>query len=589
MARDYSNYSKEELLKRISSLEEELANKKYGIYYDKEVEPEKVVQACIDNIPVLDMVDSLKIQATEKDPFGLLIEGDNFHSLTCLNYILKRSIDIIYIDPPYNTGSQDFIYNDRFVDQEDGYRHSKWLNFMEKRLRLARDLLTDRGVIFISIDDHEEAQLKLLLDKIFGEPNFIASMIWSAGKKNDSRYVSVSHEYILCYAKSEDVLQAANTRWRERKAGIDKIYAEYDLLKKKYKGDTVKMQDGLREWYASLPKSSEVLNHKHYNCIDEKGVFFPSDISWPGGGGPKYEVLHPVTNKPVRIPARGWVYPTPERMAEKIAEGKIYFGPDETSAPCVKTFLKEREVDTPYSVFYQDGRAATKRLRNLLGADLFQNPKDETILSRLFSMVGYKDATILDFFAGSGTTAQSVLELNKNDGGSRNFILCTDNENDICRNVTYQRVKTVITGLRKDGTKYSDGIPCNFHYFKTSFIPDSKNRDQAKYNLVSHISSLLCISESIFNIEIKTDSYEIYNDGMNRKMFIYYDIGNSRSLIQMAGEIKKFGKTAIVYLFSTDNSIDRETEKMLPPCNIKPIPEKIYEIYKSIVEDIKND
>lgn len=193
------------------------------------------------------------------------------------------------------------------------------------------------------------------------------------------------------------------------------------------------LQDYIPEFqkFTVLDEIQTKLFVERYNCIDETGIYFPSDISWPGGGGPKYEVLHPVTGKPVKVPNRGWVYPTKERMEEVISQNLVHFGKDESSVPCKKTYLASNETSTPYSVFYKDGRAATKRLRSLMGEVAFQNPKDVDILSSIFEFSSNNDSIILDFFAGSGSTAQAVMELNRKDGGNRQFILCTNNENNI--------------------------------------------------------------------------------------------------------------------------------------------------------------
>lgn len=212
--------------------------------------------------------------------------------------------------------------------------------------------------------------------------------------------------------------------WRQRKQGLDDIYKIYEKLKKQYGTDYKKMTEELKQWYKGLPDTHAAKNHSHYNNIDERGIYFPSDISWPGGGGPKYEVLHPVTHKPVKIPNRGWVYPTPERMQEVISQGLVHFGENENSVPCKKTYLSDGEYSTPYSVFYKDGRASTKRLRMLMDGMIFQNPKDEEIIADIidFTLCG-DNTTILDFFSGSATTAHAVMQMNVKDNAKRKFIM----------------------------------------------------------------------------------------------------------------------------------------------------------------------
>lgn len=473
------------LLTYLSELAKDVNGKKYGLVFEEH--REEIDEVLDTNTPVL---------TEEKDLFidnggqmNFLIEGDNLASLKLLEKTHKGKIDLIYIDPPYNTGNKDFVYDDRFIDKNDLFSHSKWLSFIKHRLLIARNLLTKRGAIFISIDDNEQSPLKVLCDEIFGAENFVTCLIWAAGRKNDSKYISVSHEYMLCYVKSMEYLKTNKIVWKQRKQGIDDIYKEYEQLKKKYGSDYREMSSALKQWYKNLPENHHARNHSHYNFIDEAGIYFPSDISWPGGGGPKYEVLHPVTHKPVRVPNRGWVYPTKERMQEIISQNLVHFGDDETSVPCKKTYLKDNEMSTPYSVFYKDGRAATKRLRTIMGENVFQNPKDEEILESIIEFAALDNSTILDFFAGSGTTGHAVMKLNAEDGGNRKFILCTNNENNICRDVTYERIKRVI-----DKENYSASLK----YYKVDYIPIS-DRMYYEYadELLLHIRELVELENGV--------------------------------------------------------------------------------------------
>lgn len=376
---------------------------------------------------------------------NLYIEGDNLEVLKLLQESYLSKVKMIYIDPPYNTGN-DFIYNDDFkmtgeeyADEsgeidEDGNRmfkntdsngrfHSDWCSMIYSRLMLARNLLSDDGVIFISIDENEVNTLKFLCDEIFGMSNFVAELIWAAGRKNDSKHISISHEYILVYFKSFDYISSHNIIWRERKQGLDDIYATYESLRKKYGSDNATIEKQLKFWYKSLPDNHPATDHVHYNKVDNKGVFFASDISWPGGGGPKYEIIHPTTKRPVKIPSRGWIT-NKETLVRWIDEGRVNFGKDENSVPTIKSYLTEHELGVPYSVFYKDGRAASKRLATLMGGKVFENPKDEEIIQRLISFCGIEDGDIvLDFFSGSATTAHSVFLANVEQNKKRKFIL----------------------------------------------------------------------------------------------------------------------------------------------------------------------
>jgi len=379
------------------------------------------------------------------DTENIYIEGDNLDALKLLQETYLGKIKMIYIDPPYNTGN-DFIYPDDFsmsteeyssesgqVDNEgnrmvqnlesNGRFHTDWLNMMYPRLRIAKDLLTDDGVIFISIDENEINTLKNICDEIFGQWNFIAELIWAAGRKNDSKHISISHEYILCYFKNFQYISDHKILWRERKQGLDDIYSTYESLQKKYGNDIKSIEQGLRAWYKSLPDGHPAKDHNHYNRVDEKGIFFADNISWPGGGGPKYQILHPVTQKPVSIPSRGWIT-NEATMKNWISEGRVFFGDDQNTVPTLKSYLKEREYSVPYSVFYKDGRAASKRLSSLMGEKVFENPKDEEVIKRIIQFSGTSDHDIiLDFFSGSGTTAHAMFLAEAEKNMHRRFIL----------------------------------------------------------------------------------------------------------------------------------------------------------------------
>ena len=379
------------------------------------------------------------------DSENLYIEGDNLEVLKLLRETYLGKVKMIYIDPPYNTGN-DFVYEDDFSAKaadylensgqfdEYGQRmvtnlntngrfHTDWLNMIYPRLKVARDLLSDDGVIFISIDDNEQENLKKICDEIFGESNFVAQLIWAAGRKNDSKYISISHEYVLCYFRNIMYANEQKYFWRERKQGLFEIYSKYEKLKKNYSGDYKSIEIKLKEWYKSLPDEHPAKKHSHYNKVDDIGIFFAADISWPGGGGPKYTILHPITKKPVRIPSRGWStnYDT---MQEWIRSGKVHFGSDENSVPTIKSYLSDHESSVPYSVFYKDGRAASKRLATLMGGKIFENPKDEDIIKKIINFCHFdSNSLILDFFSGSATTAHAVMQLNAEDGGRRKYIM----------------------------------------------------------------------------------------------------------------------------------------------------------------------
>lgn len=443
---------------------------------------------------------------------NLFIEGDNLDALKLLQEYYLGKVKMIYIDPPYNTG-KDFIYKDTFSSEqiahevstgdrtEDGVRlvanpegngrfHSNWLTMITPRIRLARNLLTQDGAIFVSCDEGEQPRLRLIMDEVFGRANFVADMVWAAGRKNDSRLVSVSHEYIICYARDVEYLKGMQITWRQRKKGLDEIYAQHERLKRQHGNDFKSMTEGMKEWYRSLPDSHPSKAHKHYAHVDNRGVYFPDNISWPGGGGPKYEVLHPVTHKPVKVPSRGWMTSDPARMKEWIKDNRVHFGEDENAVPCIKSYLKDKEQQTPYSVFYQDGRAASKRLRTLMDGDLFDFPKDELVLQEIVEMLTAENDIIVDFFAGSSTTAHAVMLQNATDGGNRKFIMVQLNESvnekssaydagfetiaEISRERIRRAAKEILNGKCHDNWEKDIGF--------RSFKIDSSNMTDVYYN-----------------------------------------------------------------------------------------------------------
>jgi adenine-specific DNA-methyltransferase len=376
---------------------------------------------------------------------NIIIEGDNLEVLKLLQKSYHGKIKLIYIDPPYNTGNE-FIYPDNFregledylrysgqVDgdgiklstntETDGRFHSKWLNMMYPRLFLARNLLREDGVILVSIDEHELPNLRLLLAEIFGEENWVADIVWQTGAKNDEQFIAISHEYILVFAKNRDALSITDGKWQEPKEGLQEIYEAFEKIQKEYPGDYTRQSMELKAWFSSLPADHPSKEHSHYSWVDERGIYFADNLSGPRFGQYRYDVIHPVTGKVCKQPSRGWVYPEAV-MKEKIQQGLIHFGPDETTVPCRKTYLKEHETKRPRSVIYKDNRASSKVVGDLLGHNkIFPNPKDHEVLAQLFALATGDNDIILDFFAGSGSTAHAVVELNRRYGGNRKFIL----------------------------------------------------------------------------------------------------------------------------------------------------------------------
>lgn len=378
---------------------------------------------------------------------NLFIEGDNLDALKLLqdNYLGK--IKMIYIDPPYNTGN-DFIYEDDFSEtpsdflkrsnqvdasgnrlvinaESNGRFHSDWLSMLYPRLKLARNFLRDDGVIFVSIDDVEFPNLRKILDEIFGESNFLATLVWDRNRKNDAKYFSVGHEYMVVYAKNEPLLSENQIIFRGEKDGVEDVRSEFDRLKAIHGSDWTAVRQGLLEFYRTIPDDDSRAPLKRFTKVDGKGPYRDDgNINWPGGGGPTYEVIHPETKKPCKLPTSGWRYPNPTRFWEEVAKGRVVFGPDETTVPRVRTNLFENSDQVMTSVHYSYAQTSANEFNALFdGRRVFENPKPISDLRRLIAYVTGPDDLICDFFAGSATTAHAVMKLNAEDGGNRRHIM----------------------------------------------------------------------------------------------------------------------------------------------------------------------
>lgn len=374
---------------------------------------------------------------------NLYIEGDNLEVLKLLQTAYYRKVKMIYIDPPYNTGN-DFVYADDFADPMARYKevtqqttksnpetmgrfHTNWLNMMYPRLRLAANLLRDDGVIFISIDDAELYNLKKICDEVFGEENYVATLVYDKNRKNDAKYFSVGHEYMLVYFKSAATIYEMGIVLRATKEGIDEVKEEFQRLRTLYNDDWAKVNEGLKALYASWPADDPRKSLARFTRVDEKGPYRDDgNINWPGGGGPMYDVIHPITGKICKKPVSGWRYPTPERLQEEIAKGHVVFGKDETTVPRVRMNLFEADKEVLRSVHFSYAQTATNEFVKIFdGKRVFENPKSVDDIKKLVEYITAKTDgdIILDFFSGSATTAHAVMQLNAEDGGNRRFIL----------------------------------------------------------------------------------------------------------------------------------------------------------------------
>lgn len=397
---------------------------------------------------------------------NLIVEGDNLLALKALLPKYAGQVKCIYIDPPYNTGKEEWVYSDKVnspliqdwlnktVSKEDLTKHDKWLCMMVPRLKLLKELLRKDGVIFISLDNNEAFNFKQVADEIFGEENFLGVVVLQTATDNNPTQIATEHEYIFSYAADKEFQET----WTAISEGAEKIQEKYTELKSEHEDDLEKIQKELRVWIKENAESLDKVTH--YDNVDAKGVFHDGDVANTKFGGYEYEVLHPVTKKPCKIPEKGFRFPE-TTMKDLIKEDNIMFGDDETTLIKPKKRL-ETVTARLRSIIYEDGRAATKELETLFHKDFFKNPKSPKILKKLFEYSTEENDIILDSFAGSGTTGQAVMELNKQDGGNRQFVLvqmteASEQEPDknICKDKTRERIKKVIKAYDfKDGFKY---------------------------------------------------------------------------------------------------------------------------------------
>lgn len=587
MEKDLNNLTKEELILKIKQLQKEKKLKhKYGLVWDREKEPEQVVELCKNNIPILKNIKSKDIK-TDNSQNNILIEGDNYHALQVLNYTHKNEIDVIYIDPPYNTGNKDFKYNDTFVDKEDGYRHSKWLNFMSKRLELARNLLKENGVIFISIDDNEQANLKLLCDEIFGENNFIGSIARLSKKGgNKGDFLKPKKDFILVFAKKISNLD-------KLKFGRFNVLEEPEWEEEIFNGKKRLFLKGDIPFRAGLDVRT---NQRYYIECPDKSLIIPPGNVFPDKKQDAEKV------KPLTSEDKCWTWSRDRYLLEK--KNNTFLFKKSNKSPFLnekgekaqwtiykkrfrEDFLKDneeytrKEILSDYLEEYPNSMG-TKELKEL---DInFKYPKPKELVKYLIEIVESNiSITILDFFAGSGTTAHAVLDLNKQDGGNRNFILCTNNENNICTEVCYPRIQKVINGYKKNGNgEFIEGLGSNLKYFKTDFIESSKNITQSKINVSKNCAEMLCIKTGIFNEIENNQSYKIFdNNTHDEYLCVFYDFYND-NMKKFISSIKKLKGTKHIFLFSLDLNIEQDLFENIPNAFIEPIPQKILDIYKKL-------
>ena len=512
----------------LSKIETALTEKKYGLVWEEH--EEEVDKQLVHNIPVFREVEDKKILADENGDFNFLLEGDNLHSLKLLEKTHKGKVDVIYIDPPYNTGNKDFIYDDNYIGSDDGYRHSKWLSFMNERLRISRKLLSNEGVIFCSIGDDELSQFKIILDEIFGEDNFInlvsvktKNAAGASGGGQDLK-LKKNLEYLLIYSKDIKFLPEFNTVYKLTE--IEELlnyYKENDISwkytsvlvnpgTKKYigstvdgAGDEIKIYKRLNPIFMSVNQIAKKDNisvrevyKKYFNQIHMTAMPQSSIrkrvVDYIGEDNLDRDSLYSIEYIPISGRNKG-------RLYEQFYKGQklrlIAWFADVGVSNNDGVFKKDIEGT------YWDGI----ELNNLSkeGSVKFSNGKKPlSLLNRIIKMYKYKDAVILDYFAGSGTTGHAVMQLNKEDGGNRKYILCTNNENNICEKITYQRMKNI-----------QEELPHNLKYYKTEFIPKlSEDEEILSSKLLDYIKEMVEL-ENMCEIDGNTRRIILSDEDLN--------------------------------------------------------------------------
>lgn len=534
-------------------------NKTYGLVWEDK--PEDVEERLRDELPILTEVPERAINNEDKDaPNHILIEGDNLEALATLAYTHEGKIDVIYIDPPYNTGNKDFIYNDSYVDKEDSYRHSKWLSFMSRRLKIAKKLLSDRGVIFISIDDNEQAQLKLLCDETFGENNFLAEIMWhkNYASANDSKTFSKVLDYILVYRKTDTFIRNL------------------------------------------LPRTEKQNILYKYDSNDGKGKWRPDNLSVRTySANYDFPIVNPITGVEYYPPkGRSWMT-NKERIQEWITETRVYFGLNGKGAPQLKRYLSEVQqgvVPTTYWSYDDCGHndEARKEIKDIFGHPPFDSPKPTRLLKQILRLGSNNKSIILDFFAGSGTTLHATMQLNAEDGGHRQCILITNNENNICEEVTYERNRRVIQGYTNaKGEEVSGLTKNNLRYYRTGFVGRSRSMQNMR-KLVNLATDMLCIKEDLYTEQNTFGGQKTY-----KGIFRYFDDGKKQMLIIYREEVidelvdiiydLDITQPIKVYVFSPsedpwEGSFDDVSDKV----ELCALPQAIYNTYRRILPKKKD-
>lgn len=549
-------------------------SKTYGLVWEDK--PEAIEERLRTELPVLKEVKSKAIISDNADaPNHIIIEGDNLEALTTLAYTHEGRIDAIYIDPPYNTGNKDFIYNDSYVDAEDCYRHSKWLSFMSKRLRIAKKLLSDRGVIFISIDFHELHNLILLGNEIFGEQNFLANISVKGnprGRQSSSYFAQIDDALVVYRKSSEATIQGFMISDETKEKRFNKIddegrpYEEWELRKR---GADSRRIDSPNLWF---PIYYNQLSKKiSTSSISTNDIVITPKLS--SGEDGRWRWSREKVEKD-----KSCLYVRKTRSGFNIFERKY---PESKSRQLAPTIWDYAAVNT---------ELGTKLLKDVLGNDVpFDYPKPIGLIQLILQLFESKNITILDFFAGSGTTLHAVMQLNANDGGKRQCILCTNNENNICEDVTYERNKRVINGYTKPNGEAIEGLhDNNLRYYRTAFVT-RRRTPQNMRRLMLLASDMLCIKENLYTeldtfgeLQTLEKGFRYFAQGAKQMLIIY----NEQAIYTIIDQLEKMtvNEPIIVYVFSPSNDAwNSEFVAVSDKVLLTALPSAIYNAYKRVL------
>ena len=544
---DYSTWTTDELRERISSLEK---RRRYGLVWDEELTREVFEQEAHNRFPILNEIASKAITTDSDKPTHILIEGENFHALSVLNYTHERKVDVIYIDPPYNTGAKDWKYNNSYVDKEDAYRHSKWISMLHKRIVLAKNLLKENGVLIVTIDDYELFGLLGILENLNATTlGRVCICIKPEGRRQSNHFME-AHEYAIFVTWGKPKTRGLNVDF-----GLD--FPETDE-KSKYRWEGLMRRDSPRE-----DRGSEYW-YPFYVSSDGQTSVDPIE---------DYQEVWPVNSKGIE---RVWLWDK-ERAKKDIAEIKAV-----NRKKGITIYYKRREQGRVkptsfwYGSKYNANAHGTRFLDKIVPNNDFDYPKSVYSVLDCIDLFLPKDGIVLDFFAGSGTTGHATLLLNNDDHGHRTFILCTNNENNIAVSITYPRVTRCITGY-KDG-KETVALGGNLRYFRTAFIPDEPS-DQNKELLTRKSVEMLTLRENAFEIVCESDTWKIYR-GRDHYLAILFD---QLAIPQFKNELALLDMPVSVYIFALeDDSFAHEFSDMSGRVMVCAIPEAILRVYRRI-------